>query len=541
MGFRAEGRPFYSSSSRRAVPSSSSLSKAQMEQRNAFKKWAQGRCYRCLARDHQVRSCRDFFRCIRCRQAGHGERQCPFRPPPATPCFHSTAANPHHPQHAQRWADAAAMSPSRGPHVSFPASTNLDPMGAMDIMPCAACGCCCRATHDSPMQDLQSMLRPLLESLRSELHDFFISRLEEVVCPLKSEASIIRLWLARMTNHLEHVESCKDPSASDLVDLFGPCSPVQRSSTPPSFTSLADDCTPRDSMPHDEQCVDTTAADVGQQTTNVCELQTIKKTVQEPSAHCSLNDQSATVPPATIEAATVPAGCEEPDKACDCVKQSPLDLPIEQRMLQVATSIEDVVIVEDASDDEEASLAMDPTVGDVVELFIGSDGSAQCEVEAERPDDPPMEAPFLTYVAATKIEEPRVVTPVEDIVLVEDASDVDEDAAASNVVDCPTLSLVDATIEEPLSPRPQLMTTTTRHKRKSFDRTSLRRSACLAQRNTLRNLGIIGHDGKFDEDVIQGYANYLKEVLPPDLLSSLMLVKGRVFWDLVARISSSLG
>ncbi|CAN6199101.1 unnamed protein product [Urochloa humidicola] len=189
--------------------------------------------------------------------------------------------------------------------------------------------------------------------------------------------------------------------------------------------------------------------------------------------------------------------------------------------------------------DEEASLAMDPTFGDSVDLIISTDGPTQCGVEKEQPDDTPMEAPFPTYIA-TKIEELQVFTPTEEVVLVEDASDDEEDAARSGTMDCPTLSLVDATIEEPLSPRLQRTTITTGRKHKSFDRSSLRQSARLAQRNTLRNLGIIGNDGKFDEDVIQGYADYLKEALPQDLLSSLMHMKGRVFWDLVEKTSSSL-
>lgn len=87
---------------------------------------------------------------------------------------------------------------------------------------------------------------------------------------------------------------------------------------------------------------------------------------------------------------------------------------------------------------------------------------------------------------------------------------------------------------------------TSRCKRKSYDRTSLRRSIRLTQGNTLRRLGIIendgkfdedtiiGNDGKFDEDTIQDYADYLKELLPPDVLNSLMRT---CFLDLVGRIS----
>ena len=62
-----------------------------------------------------------------------------------------------------------------------------------------------------------------MESLRSDLKEFFTSRLEEVLSPLKVEASTIKLWLARVANYLERVEpSSEDPHAADLVGLFGP-------------------------------------------------------------------------------------------------------------------------------------------------------------------------------------------------------------------------------------------------------------------------------------------------------------------------------
>lgn len=46
---------------------------SESERSIAFKRWARGRCYRYLARDHQVNSCRDSFRCNRCRRPGHRE------------------------------------------------------------------------------------------------------------------------------------------------------------------------------------------------------------------------------------------------------------------------------------------------------------------------------------------------------------------------------------------------------------------------------------------------------------------------------------
>ncbi|RCV06907.1 hypothetical protein SETIT_1G201300v2 [Setaria italica] len=264
---------------------------------------------------------------------------------------------------------------------------------------------------------------------------------------------------------------------------------------------------------------------MGQRTTNVYELLTINEIVQEPPAHSSLNVQIATVPSITMDAAITPATCKELDKACAivveakimattpsvCVQQSALDLPIEQMVLQVATYVEDVVMVEEASENEEAGSVMDLTFGDPVDLVIASDGSTQCGVEAKRP---PMEAAFPIDVTATKIEELQI------------------QPRSPSWIAPPCL--IDATIEEHLSPR-------TQRKRKSYDISTLRRNARLAQHNKLRNLGIIGNDGKFDEDVLQAYADYLKEVLPPNLLSLLNRVKGCAFWDLVARISLPLG
>ena len=82
--------------------------------------------------------------------------------------------------------------------------------------------------------------------------------------------------------------------------------------------------------------------------------------------------------------------------------------------------------------------------------------------------------------------------------------------------------------------------TTARCVRKSFDRSSLRRSTRLAQRKMLKDLGLIREDGKLDENAIQDCADCLKELVPPDLLQSIMRLKGRDFWDVVAGASLAL-
>lgn len=61
------------------------------------------------------------------------------------------------------------------------------------------------------------MLGPPLESLHIDLHEFFISWLEDTVHPLRIQASTIKLCLARMVNYLAHVEpSSEDPFVEDL-------------------------------------------------------------------------------------------------------------------------------------------------------------------------------------------------------------------------------------------------------------------------------------------------------------------------------------
>lgn len=58
-------------------------SREGLERSLAFKRWARGRCFRCLERGHQVHACHDSFRCIRCRRPGHRERFCRAHSPVA--------------------------------------------------------------------------------------------------------------------------------------------------------------------------------------------------------------------------------------------------------------------------------------------------------------------------------------------------------------------------------------------------------------------------------------------------------------------------
>ncbi|CAO2201178.1 unnamed protein product [Urochloa humidicola] len=79
-----------------------------------------------------------------------------------------------------------------------------------------------------------------------------------------------------------------------------------------------------------------------------------------------------------------------------------------------------------------------------------------------------------------------------------------------------------------------------RHRCKSYDRSSLRQSARLAQRSVLKDLSILGKDGKLNEKVIQDYADRLKELLPPEDLKPLMVLKSCAFLELLVELSLSL-
>lgn len=54
----------------------------------------------------------------------------------------------------------------------------------------------------------------------------------------------------------------------------------------------------------------------------------------------------------------------------------------------------------------------------------------------------------------------------------------------------------------------------------------------------LRDLGIFGKNGKLDEYKIQEYADYLKGLLPPNLLLALTHLRGCVFWNIVSALSN---
>ncbi|CAL4998504.1 unnamed protein product [Urochloa decumbens] len=434
------------------VEQPSSPNKSKSEHSLEFKRWARGRCYRCLAHDHQVSSCKDFFRCIRCRRSGHRERHCPLRSPHPAPQVRSSVAQPHRPRQTRSWAEIVATSPHSGtyPQPSYSCTR-------------ATCGCQC--------SNLQSVLSPLMDSLRSELQQMFQTQLEEVVRPLKEEASTIKLWLARVANYLERTEMqmpSEEPSISDMAGLFGPCSPVRCSPTPSILASLAAACISSDPLVCEDVCE------------GIVDSVTDVVITSEEIHVMSTSDHTRTL-----------------------AAHMHLDSPMEQVTLQ-ATPVEDIVVVEDASDDEECSLDANSTSKDPIVVITVADGSTHVETiihEPELLDDPLMDFTVM------KVND---LTPDEDIVVVEDASDDEEyslDANSTSKDPIVVIAIADGSthvqtmIEEPKSlddplmdftvmkvndltcppvhpsPPMSLPTIETTRRRKSYDKSLLRRSA----------------------------------------------------------------
>jgi hypothetical protein len=133
-------------------------SREGLERSLAFKRWARGRCFRCLERGHQVSACREPFRCIRCRRPGHRERFCRASSPvarnrsPVTRAPLQRSRSPSVqpcPSLTRSWAEVVGHS---SPCVSVP--------------PRSQSGCC----KDSNVNaSLVSALKSQLALLRTEL------------------------------------------------------------------------------------------------------------------------------------------------------------------------------------------------------------------------------------------------------------------------------------------------------------------------------------------------------------------------------------
>ncbi|CAO2047364.1 unnamed protein product [Urochloa humidicola] len=465
---------------------------SQSERSIAFKRWARGRCYRCLAHGHQVSSCRDYFRCIRCRRSGHRERHCPFRSPPARR-VDSTVE----PLQKQSWA-AVVATPSLSACRSTLCADSVDkfkssPTGSCekDIDPiCNNCGDSSTSTSLNP----QSMVAPLVQLLRSELQHMIAIRLEEVVRPLREEVSAIKLWLARVVNHLE----CVVPP--DMAELFGPCSPVHHSLAPSILTSIAGVCTSANSLVREDTCANTANSTITELPREMDPVTNeVAKKVLDSEFH-----QKTSVEHAIKLPCGTPQTCVSTEVA---ITETHPDLPMEQTSLQTITSVEDIVLVEDASDDEEDAIDACVTVEDPIFLITIEDNPTYSMVEVKAEEAPMIVDPPIEVKSSPSTKD----TNGEDL-------------------GCPLIH----------PPAPSPPSTIARRRCKSYDRSSLRRSARLAHRSVLKDLGILGNDGKINENVIQDYATRLKELLPPKDLKPLMNLKGRAFLELLVELSLSL-
>jgi hypothetical protein len=191
----------------------------------------------------------------------------------------------------------------------------------------------------------------------------FSARLKEVLQPLKEEVSIIKLWLARVANHLEHAEAHGEhASVSDLPELFGPCSPVKHNLPSSILASLTTACTTVDSL----VCQDTSA------NTAVSVLGEMPMKISGTEIHRETD----------LTTNEVVAGAFEADSRQMMSTVQTIEVPSETSMLlQVVTSVEDLVVVEDASDDEETTLVAQTTFEDPIFLTTIEDDPSHSMVE----------------------------------------------------------------------------------------------------------------------------------------------------------------
>jgi hypothetical protein len=171
---------------------------------------------------------------------------------------------------------AVAKSPSQGHHN--PPSVS-QPIGLHDKDGDHVCRSCYCASLSSTSLNLQSLITPLVESLRVEFQHMFLVRLKEVSQPLNEEASIIKLWLARVANHLGHAEALGEhASVSDLPELFGPCSLVKHDSPSLILASLVVACTDVDSLVYEDTSANTVVSILDEMPSRVSSSKILRET-----------------------------------------------------------------------------------------------------------------------------------------------------------------------------------------------------------------------------------------------------------------------
>ena len=241
---------------------------------------------------------------------------------------------------------------------------------------------------------------------------------------------------------MERTEPCEEHAPiSNLAYLFGPCSLVRRSLTPSILASLATACTSTDSVMREDIC-DVAESLIDKRITEVAER------MLDAYIHQKLPSEQAFEVPCGTSTAQI------------------LEPPLQ------VISVEYVVLVEDASDDEEAILDAQVTIKDPILLITIEDSSTQSTIEIMAQEPQQLEDPLIEDESSPT----AVVRKGEDLACT------------------PTLP-------------PSTPTTKTRRRHKSYDRSSLCRSARIANHGVLKNLGIVGNDGKCNEDAIQDYAD----------------------------------
>ena len=153
-------------------------SREGLERSLAFKRWARGRCFRCLERGHQVSACRGPFRCIRCRLPGHRERFCRARSPVAHECSPSARACSPVRRACHRRSRFLSVQPCSPLTRNWAEVTDRSSL-RVSVPPRSPSGCCkdlnASAFLGSSLESEFALMRMELlqkvEMLRSELRD----------------------------------------------------------------------------------------------------------------------------------------------------------------------------------------------------------------------------------------------------------------------------------------------------------------------------------------------------------------------------------
>ena len=134
-------------------------------------------------------------------------------------------------------------------------------------------------------------------------------------------------------------------SLSDLPKLFDPCSPVKHDSPSSILASLAVAYTTADSLVCEDTIANTTIPILGEMPTRISGTEIHRET--------------------DLTSNEVVIGAFEADSRQMMSTKQTIKVPSEtSTLLQVVTSVEDVVVVEDASDDEEATFIAQTTIED---------------------------------------------------------------------------------------------------------------------------------------------------------------------------------